>query len=66
MALSANQKKKLEEIQVVLKQVEDLLVGPTSTGRDSLTIAGDFAGGWVVRPAVKDAVVKIAEVLQEG
>lgn len=66
MALSTAQRTKLEEIQATLKQVEDLLVGPTNTGRDTLTIAGDFAGGWTVRPAVKNAVTLIAEVLQEG
>lgn len=66
MALSAIQKQKLEEIQAVLQQVEDLLVGPTDTGRNFLTVAGDVAGGWTVRAQVKDAVVKIAEVLAEG
>lgn len=68
MALSAAQKAKLQEIEVVLKQVQELIVPPSAEtqGRVSLTIAGDFAGGWTLRPGVKEAVVKIAEVINEG
>lgn len=65
MALSATQVQKLQAVKAAVQKVVDAMY-PESQGRDTLSIMKDFAGGWVMGPELKDALVKLDEVLNEG